>query len=142
MAAKNGFKGITKTWNKMARDAVEEAQDEVILAFAEKVTQPAPSQGVPGHTPVLEGILMANTRISYGSPDKGFSWNEKDPSGRKTFNALVRTSKNDVYLPIYLTNSTPYNTEAEFTGWKFTEPYKYFSTAVASSIEALNRYSR
>jgi len=142
MASKNGFKGLAQTFDKMARAAVEEAQDVAIVAFAEKVTQPAPSQGTSGFTPVLEGVLMANTRISYGSPDRSFSWSARDPSGRQTFNKLVRESAKDVYLPIYVTNNTPYNVEAEFQGWRFTEPYKYFRVAVASSIDALNKYTR
>lgn len=142
MAIQNGFKDISKTFNRMAKEAVEEAQDVAILAFAEKVTKPAPSQGVSGYTPVLEGVLIANTRLTYGRRNNSFSWNLRDPSGRETFRKLTRESGASVWLPIYITNNTPYNTEAEHRGWKFTAPYKYFQTAVYSSIEALNRHTR
>lgn len=141
MATKNGFKGIGKSWDVMARKAVEGVQDVAIVNFAEKVTMPAPSQGASGFTPVLEGVLIANTKVAYGHPNKSFSWNAKDPSGRQTFNKLVKETNADIYLPIFITNNTPYNINAEFTGWQFTEPYRYFRAAVASSIEALNRYT-
>lgn len=140
MAKKNGFSGLTKAWDTLAREAVSEAQDEVIVAFAEKVTEPTGQEVRGGNTPVAEGVLMANTRIAYGSPDKGFNASLTDPSGRETAKKLMRESNADVFLPIYITNNTPYNVQAEHSGWQRTEAYKYFSTAVQSSIEALNRY--
>lgn len=139
MANGNGFKGLSKSFEKLAREAVEETQDEFILGFAEKITQPAPQQGATGFTPVKSGRLMANTILTYRNPTNKFSWDAKDPSGRATFKKLTRETKASPWSPIYIQNNTPYNIEAENKGWFLTGPYKYFVTAFMSAVEELEK---
>jgi hypothetical protein len=125
-----------------AKKMVKEAKTKAALAFLESVTlptnqNPASDNYNNGVTPVDTGNLIANTEVGIGSPQDGLN-GSTDPSGKSTyFDGMFKINSADSWDKVFITNSTQYNKQAEYTGWARTGAYRYWSISYNNMLESI-----
>lgn len=124
-------------------DLVKQAKDEAGKVFLTSVTSPTnfnvgtEAYGMGGNTPVRSGNLMANTEVGINSEPDGTN-SSKDKEGINTFQkgaSKIKAAK--AWDKIYFVNDTPYNIQAEFSGWVKTKPYRYWELSYNDMLETI-----
>lgn len=137
-------------WDDLDQWVDEEIEKELVRAkteaadiFLTSVTSPTnqnpkkAAYGAGGNTPVLTGDLIANTEVGINTAPDGKNSSE-DPDGMSTYmkgKAQIRRAK--AYDTIYFVNATDYNIQAEFEGWSYTKPYRYWQLSYNDMLESI-----
>ena len=127
-------------WIDEIEDDLQYIKTSTAKAMMKSVTQPTQNkkkggQQEEGKTPVDTGNLMANTEVTLNSPSDGTN-ERSDKTGYSTLAAgYLVINRSTLWDTIYIQNNTPYNPKAEFLGWKFTAPYKFFRTSINDAFE-------
>jgi len=139
----SGWDDLDEWVEDAAKDLTKEVKTKAGEIFMEAVTSPTTFQEYGpvfpggGFTPVSTGNLMANTEVGINAPRSGEN-SAEDHSGKETyFEGMWKIRSADAWDKIYITNSTPYNTQAEFEGWSRTRPYRYWQLSYNEMKEEL-----
>lgn len=141
----NGWDDLEEWVEEEIESLVKEVKTEAGDVFLTSVTSPTnfnvgtEGYGMGGNTPVRTGNLMANTEVGVNSPPDGTN-KSVDESGIDTYRRGVATVKSaGAWSNIYFVNNTPYNIQAEFTGWSKTKPYRYWLLSYNDMMEAIKK---
>lgn len=137
-------------WDDLDKWVDEEIESELVRAkteaskvFLTSVTSPTnqnpkkSTYGMGGNTPVLTGDLIANTEVGVNAAPDGKNSSE-DLDGIDTYRkgmAKIKSAK--AYDTIYFVNATDYNIQAEFKGWSYTKPYRYWQLSYNDMLETI-----
>lgn len=121
-------------WLEEIEDDLQYVKKSAAKEMLRELTQPTQNKE-QGKTPVDKGHLMANTQVSLNTP-KDNELLKVDKTGYPTLAAgYAVVNRSTLWDTIYIQNNTAYNERAEFTGWKYTEPYRYFRTSINNTFE-------